>query len=102
MNEIRGLRVDAMSLGEAETRIRYAVKHNSPDRVSNVALGRLLAEYDALRAMEQRVRGLHRQVIDDSWPTPGCCEECLTGDEQGELDYVPYPCPTIRALDGAP
>lgn len=60
-------------------------------------------EYAALRLIfaVQRVRALHRQVIDDSWPTPGHCEECLVAGEDGDVDYVPYPCPTIRALDGA-
>ena len=30
------------------------------------------------------------------------CGECLQDDNTGSWEYVEYPCPTIRALDGEP
>ena len=53
----------------------------------------LLAERDALAAKVEAVRALHRPYS----PFRGnalFCGEC-EGDE-----FVPYPCPTARALDG--
>lgn len=50
-----------------------------------------------LVAAIDRVRELHRPVIDDSWRPPGHCRECW---DEANRDYMPWPCPTIRALEG--
>lgn len=44
-------------------------------------------EVGSAEAALARVRALHREEY-------GCCEHCT------RADIVPYPCPTIRALDG--
>lgn len=61
-------------------------------------------ERDLLRASIQRVRDLHRPVTGLGYREDGsygdidpACSTCGTDDEYA----VPWPCPTIRALDGA-
>ena len=59
----------------------------------------LLAEVRRLRAMEQRVRALHRPV--DIEPSDTVCGECSYRMPNGRyLPVVEHPCPTIDALDG--
>ena len=59
----------------------------------------LLAEVRRLRAMEQRVRALHRPV--DIEPSDTICGECSYRMPNGRyLQQVDYPCPTLAALDG--
>ena len=64
-----------------------------PERVrrSLEAIPRLVAEVETLRDAVQRVRALH---CCDTWTGQPTCREC-TYDE-----YAPWPCDTIRALDG--
>lgn len=48
------------------------------------------------QAAIERVRAVHEseQYIDDAWPH---CLECT----KDNADVVPWPCPTLRALDGS-
>ena len=65
-----------------------------------LAIRQLLAEVRRLRAMEQRVRALHRPV--DIEPSDTICGECSYRMPNGRYlqPVVEYPCPTISALDG--
>jgi hypothetical protein len=84
-----------------ETSIRDYSQHNCPGRQASEAAHALLAAFDEIQLAEmhaaasariKRVRQLHRDWEAD----PGHCAHCQVAD--GNL--VPYPCPTIRALDG--
>lgn len=55
---------------------------------------------DTLNAALQRetaVRALHTKMVDEGgdW-----CEGCVTRPAGGGVRSLPWPCPTIRALDG--
>jgi uncharacterized small protein (DUF1192 family) len=54
-----------------------------------------LDQRDAVEARLAAVRALHTPTSDGG----GWCSECRTGDEHNV--YLPYPCATVRALDGA-
>ena len=59
----------------------------------------LVAEVRRLRAIEQRVRALHRPV--DIEPSETICGECSYRVPNGRFQpVVDHPCPTIAALDG--
>jgi hypothetical protein len=59
----------------------------------------LVAEIKRLRDAEQLVRDIHtaEQYPDELLPW---CTSCNEGNERG--DWVIWPCPTLRALDGVP
>ena len=70
-------------------------------RIVNVVAQRaLFAEVCRLRAMEQRVRALHRPV--DIEPSETICGECSYRMPNGRYlqPVVDHPCPTTAALDG--
>ena len=61
----------------------------------------LREENDDLRAAIERVRALHRPVLiapagSGFSEDISCCDACHDDCDA----WVPYPCPTIRALDG--
>ena len=56
----------------------------------------ILAEVERLRVAVWRVREIHRLQVSSVWGE--CCEECV--DAYTER-HKPYPCRTIRGLDGA-
>lgn len=59
---------------------------------------KLLARAEAAEAKVAAVRELHTK---SKHGVHQVCDECLQDDGTGSWDYVNYPCPTIRALDGA-
>lgn len=68
------LRADIESLRYQIRRAREAIGTDEPD---------------SAEAAVARVRTLHREEY-------GCCTECTS------VHAVPYPCPTIRAINGVP
>ena len=46
-----------------------------------------------------RVRELHQPFVEVDWAEAPYCGTCACVREYG-LTYEPWPCPTIRALDG--
>ena len=71
---------------EAMTKIARMLMDKLDDFANNAERGGLVA---------QRVRDLHK-------PAPWCCAMCDGDEEQrcSECYDQPYPCPTIKALDG--
>lgn len=53
-------------------------------------------DLDAARRALSRVRLLHRRYRFAGDDTTDCCEHCNRGG-----NWVPYPCPTIRTIDGS-
>ncbi len=60
-----------------------------------------LIEYKEMREAIVRVRELHQPVLygfSTKYDCSHCKSECV--DYSSDTDTVPYPCPTIKALDG--
>ena len=57
----------------------------------------LIARLEQAEASVARVRELHPM---EKHGVQWHCGECLQDDNTGSWEYVEYPCPTIRALDG--
>lgn len=55
------------------------------------------ADARTLAAALRAVLALHRPLNDLGSPP---CSSCL-GDEDGESTFVPWPCPTVRAITAA-
>lgn len=55
-----------------------------------------LAELNKAREAIERVRQLHQPIENGEWEPH--CSHCREG--VGYVDFVDYPCPTIKALDG--
>ena len=110
----------AQAVGGKLGQLMYLSAVDRLDRVLTAVLPALLAERDALAAKVERVRALHRPAYNDATRTP-ICETCHGKEGVHECgcwsaeDYqpvcavcneghkgvsVPWPCPTIRALDG--
>ena len=68
------------------------VEDNSGEYVEYADYQKLLDENAQLRAVIERVRALH----DYQFRGDRVCIVCRTGD----ATPMPYPCPTLRALDG--
>ena len=84
-----------------------SVHHTNADLIAHAPadLAALVAEVERLRETVQRVREMHqpRPYADDDLRAVApslpefVCDHC-----RGKSDSaVPYPCPTLRALDGA-
>lgn len=63
------------------------------ERRAVVAGNTIMAQRDTARAALDRVRALHRPFDDRGDRLD--CQEC-----EGTEDSVPWPCPTIQAIDG--
>jgi hypothetical protein len=62
----------------------------------------LLDHIDALEAREAKLRELHAPRETGSL-MPGCevvCQHCKDHDLGAYGNYIPWPCPTIKILDG--
>lgn len=62
----------------------------------------LKTDNDRLEFAIHRVRELHQPVLygfSTKYYCSHCKSECV--DYSSDTDTVPYPCPTIKALDGA-
>ena len=83
-----GATVDTATRSAITTVLRYIAKaHDSP------AAPAVQQPADSRHKGAERVRALHVRN-----PHSGTCEHCSASDYP---DYaVPWPCPTIRALDG--
>lgn len=75
LSEVDQLRADAESLRQQIRRVREALGTDEPDETAD------------LRNTIARVRSLHREEY-------GSCAHCTRADS------VPWPCPTIRVLNG--
>ena len=69
-----------------------------PDEANTILVAReLLIELSKAKAATERVRELHKPIRE-------FCIECSNGKKLNETDElfmaIPYPCPTIQALDG--
>lgn len=64
----------------------------------------LVDEHDRLRDILHRVGELHKPYTEVGWPDEPYCGTCAylreSDDQPGHMVHEPWPCPTIRALDG--
>jgi hypothetical protein len=70
------------------------VEDDSGEYVEYADYQKLLEEIVKLRAVMKRVRALHASVEIGFGPI---CDECSSASDGW---IVPYPCPTLRAIDG--
>lgn len=62
----------------------------------------VLALLDRVEAAEAKVAVVRELHTKEKHGVRWHCGECLQDDNTGSWEYVEWPCPTIRALDGVP
>lgn len=92
--------LDALDQAEAERdwNLRSSRLSKEERIKANARADQAEAERDQARTQVDRVRALHRKHTPDpeQLPTFVVCTSCWGFDG----DFIPYPCATIRALDG--